>query len=247
MTQSCVLIASFAFAVVSAQVPAKTLALGEQLAKDLERRDGRTDNPPLLRYTQQIADRLAAAAGGNAFEVRFTDSWEQYANLLPHNVLYISSGFFTRLQSEAELAGLLAHQLAHMPKTAPLTQTDAKIPLIVPSCVLAAPSWPMMRADERRESEMVATQRAAEMLKASGYDPSAVLDLLSKLAYEHPVWSRAILPEDLLKLRTILESDAPPKDGFAIDSSEFVRQHANVVAAIRQAAGHSTTPTLHRR
>jgi hypothetical protein len=69
-------------------------------------------------------------------------------------------------------------------------------------------------------------------LKAAGYDPSAALDLFSKLAYEHPPWAKAILPEVLIALRVDLESDVLPESGYRTDTSEFVKHQATVVAKL---------------
>jgi hypothetical protein len=52
------------------------------------------------------------------------------------------------------------------------------------------------------------------------------LDLFSKLAYEHPAWAKAIVPDDLLALRTKTEAEAVPPGGFRVDSSDFVEVHA---------------------
>ena len=76
-------------------------------------------------------------------------------------------------------------------------------------------------------------------MKASGYDPSAMLDLFSQISYEEQRWSRAIVAEDLLNLRVALEAEAEPVDGYAIDGSEFARFHANVARFL----GHSA-PTI---
>ncbi|HEV2198503.1 MAG TPA: hypothetical protein VGR73_01685 [Bryobacteraceae bacterium] len=62
-------------------------------------------------------------------------------------------------------------------------------------------------------------------MKASGYDPSALLDLLSKVSYGHPPWSKAIVTEDLLNLRVALEAEAEPVDGYSIGGSEFAEFH----------------------
>jgi hypothetical protein len=67
--------------------------LGQQLAGELERNDGRINDPAIVACVQRIANRLAG---------------------VPHGVLYISGALLERVESEAEIAGLLAHQLAHL-------------------------------------------------------------------------------------------------------------------------------------
>ena len=93
-------------------------------------------------------------------------------------------------------------------------------------CALAAGYLPVQRSP--RESERLATQRAIGYMKASGFDPSAMLDVFSKIAYENQRWSKAIVAEDLLKLRVALEAEPEPVGGYAIDGSEFAKFRANL-------------------
>jgi hypothetical protein len=97
---------------------------------------------------------------------------------------------------------------------------------------------------EVHERELQATTASVKGLKAAGYEPSAILHLLSKLAYEHAAWAKAILSEDLLHLRATLEGDIPPSEGYLIDSSEFMQQRAKFVAAIDHAAKRTRPPSL---
>jgi predicted Zn-dependent protease len=95
-----------------------------------------------------------------------------------------------------------------------------------------------------RERELQATAAAVKDLKAAGYEPSAILDLLSKLVYEHPVWAKSIPPEDLLNIGTTLETDTPPTKGYVSDSSDFMEQHAKLVTALGHAARKASPPSL---
>jgi len=125
-----------------------------------------------------------------------------------------------------------------LPAQGPSTTT-----LLLPSCVLASPIDSTIRNEDRRASELLATKATLKTLRGAGYEPSAVLDLLSKLAYEHPPWAKAILPEDLLNLRVIVETYLLPQDGYRIDSSEFKQQHARVVAALGHATNKRSAPS----
>jgi len=213
----------------------RQFVLGRHLAGALEGRDGRINDQAMAAYVQGIANRLARATSGKAFEVRITQGSDQYAYLLPQGVLYISGGLLKRVETEAELAGLLAHQLAHMRGTMAPAQSQVTTSLPWPSCILSSRIAPTIWSQDRRQSELLATQAAVNLLSGTGYEPSAVLDLLSKLAYEHPAWAEAILPDDLINLRAIVETESLPQDGYKIDSSEFVRQHAKVEAALKPA------------
>ena len=195
----------------------------------VEHKDRRFDFQE-LSFVQQTEDRVAAAAGVKPYEIRITGGSEWYAFLLPQRVFYVSAGLLEHVSSEAELAGLLAHELGH--ELNPKSTTEQ-----FQQCALAAGYLPVRRS--LRESERLATQRAIGYMKASRYDPSALLDLFSQVSYENQRWSKAIVAEDLLNLRVALEAEAEPVDGYAIDGSEFGRFHAKLAALL----GHSS-PTI---
>jgi predicted Zn-dependent protease len=205
----------------------KQLVLGKTVAATLEQRDGKLDDAPILGYVGSVIDRVAKAAGNTPPEVRVTRGNKQYAQLLP-DALYISAAMLERIENEAELAGLLAHELAHGNG-------------LTSACVLSSPAVHLSVASYR-DAEMQSTISAVGTLKTAGYDPTEMLSLLSKLAYEHPAWSKAIVPDDLLDLRVRLEAETLPPDGYEVDTSEFRTQHARLV----QLLGHANNvPTLH--
>jgi predicted Zn-dependent protease len=213
----------------------KMFSLGGNLAKDLDHKDGVITDPAVHAYLQHLEDRLAGAMGLKPARVRVTRSPVLYIQLLPNNVLFISGALLGRIESEAELAGLLAHELAH-----------SRV-VRSPVCVLGSQTLSWDAAT--RETERMATNDAIQTLRTIGYDPSALLELLSKLAYEHPVWARAIVPEDLLSLRAGLENDMPPQAGYLMNSSEFVELQARVSAALAVGVPHASNdrPNLTRR
>jgi predicted Zn-dependent protease len=221
----------------------REFAIGRKIAEDLERRDGKLEDVAIEWYLQRVSNRIAIAAGKKALEIYVTRSTGQYAHLLP-GTLYLSAGLLERVGTEAELAGLIAHQLAH--GSGLVTRQDAgNIPLMISACALATPLGPLL-GGTGRDGENHATAAAVDVLKLAGYDPLTMLELLSKLSYEHPAWSRAIDPGDLLDLRAAIEPQAVPPGGYELDSSEFIEQHARLLAAL----GHGKkmpAPTLASR
>lgn len=185
----------------------------DPLVQHIEHKDPRVDF--LGDYVQRIEDRVATAAGVKPDEVRITWGNEWYEFRLPQNVLYVSVSLLGRVSNEGELAGLLAHELAHGSGKDSFQQ-----------CALAMGYLPVERSP--RETERLATQRAIVYMKASGYDPSAMLDVFSQISYEQQRWARAIAAEDLLELRVALEAEPEPVGGYAIDGSEFAKFHARL-------------------
>ncbi len=180
--------------------------------RDVEHRHQRVD-PYLGNYLQRLEDRMAAAAGVKPDEIRVTSGEQWYGFRLPEGVLYLSEGLLVRVSSESELAGLLAHELAH---------ANQKFQ----QCALATGYLPVDRSP--RPSERLATQQAIAYMKASGFDPSAMLDLFSQISYEDHRLTKAIAGEDLLSMRVALEAEPEPAAGYAIDGSAFAKFHASL-------------------
>ena len=139
------------------QTPAqiqKERALSDNIAKDIERQAERISDPSIIEYVERIENRLALAAGVKPLELRLTRNPKLSALALPNRVLYFSSGLLDQMKSEAELAGLLAHEMAHGPwQTFSPKQVSGTIPLYVPPCVLSSQTvWqPAGWTEERRE------------------------------------------------------------------------------------------------
>ncbi|HEY1218741.1 MAG: M48 family metalloprotease [Bryobacteraceae bacterium] len=207
---------------------AKEWEPGPRTAQELEQRDGKIDNPIVIRYLQRLENRIASATGAPPAEIRLTRSPDLYVSLPDTRVLYISAGLLQRIESEAELAGLLAHELAHAQAA---TAEGQGTGILREGCVLQSKLAPAGNQNAR-EREMQATTAATGYLKAAGYDPAGVLDLFSKLAYEHPDWAKAIVPEDLLALRAKTEAEAMPPGGYRIGSSDFEQAHAILVTVL---------------
>lgn len=89
--------------------------LGQQAASQVMRQLPIVDDPDIRAYVNNMGQRLAALAGRTefdySFEVIMDDSLNAFA--LPGGKIFINAGAITRSRSEAELAGLLGHEIAH--------------------------------------------------------------------------------------------------------------------------------------
>jgi len=92
------------------------LALGRQHSRQVMTRYRAYDNASLQGYIQSVGDRLAAVSHRNTLPYRFTllDSTEINAFALPGGYIYITRGLLAYLNSEAELAAVLGHELGHV-------------------------------------------------------------------------------------------------------------------------------------
>jgi len=211
----------------------KEWILGEKVAQDLDQRYGRVDDAALLNYLQRIEMRITDAIGADRVEIRLTGSKERLATLLPNRVLYLSGGMLARIETESELAGVLAHELAHVQRG------NRTVEIRFPPCVFDSTVTPRTPVDQMHDEEVRATSDAVGYLKLADYDPLSAVEILSKLGYENPNWGKAIRSEDLLDLRATLEAEGTPAGGYILDSSDFIQWHAGILAALSPATQHS--------
>ena len=89
--------------------------LGNQVAEQVKRQLPIVDDPEIRAYLNDMGQRLAGLAGRDefdySFEVIMDDSLNAFA--LPGGKIFINAGAITRSHSEAELAGLVGHEIAH--------------------------------------------------------------------------------------------------------------------------------------
>ncbi|KAA1194280.1 M48 family metalloprotease [Pseudohalioglobus sediminis] len=87
-------------------------AMSQQVADQI----GLYDDPALQRYLDTVGQRLVQALGETPYQFRFdiVDQFEPNAFATPGGYIYVSRGLLAQTNSEAELAGVLAHEISHV-------------------------------------------------------------------------------------------------------------------------------------
>jgi predicted Zn-dependent protease len=90
--------------------------IGRQSAAEAERQLPVMEDASVERYLNAVVRRLADEAPGARFpyQVRAVDATEINAFALPGGFLYVNRGLVEATRSESELAGVLAHEIAHV-------------------------------------------------------------------------------------------------------------------------------------
>jgi len=155
--------------------PAPSVAAGQVVSDLLLGSTGEYTDPELARYVGRVAARIARAAGSrkDTFELRVSDDFEPSADALPGGVLVISRGALAALESEAELAAVIAHEMAHSLAGHPEPERHG-VPARVDSRDVGAFA---LDADEERQADALAVR----YLGAAGYDPKALASALDAL------------------------------------------------------------------
>lgn len=148
---------------------------GQLLAELLLASHGPLEDAQLTAYVRRVGARVARAVGrrDETWRVELSDDPRPLAHALPGGTLLISRGALAYLSSEAELAAILAHELAH----AAQGHTELGKSALPAHATLGAARQSALDADEERQADALAVRYVAR----AGYDPAAVGRALAAL------------------------------------------------------------------
>jgi predicted Zn-dependent protease len=223
----------------------KEIALGKQLAQEVERQAKVIDDPVIAEYVNRVGQNLVRNSDAKVpFTIKVLDTEEVNAFALPGGFFFVNSGLLLKAETEAELAGVMAHEIAHVAArhgTRQATKGDlmqiGTIPLIFMGGWAgyairqgAGLAIPMGFLTFSRAYEREADYLGLQYLYKSGYDPTAFVDFFEKiqtLEKKKPgsvakVFSTHPMTDDRIKkaqeeIQTILK----PKPEYVVTTSEF--------------------------
>jgi len=173
------------------------IALGRNTHKEILQQYSVYENPGLQAYVSSVGEELAKNSHRNNLIYRFTiiDSKDINAFALPGGYIYITRGLMAYLNSEAELAAVLGHEIGHVTarhsvrqySAAQLTSIGAALGSIfipgmnqVGSQLLQVLGSALLRG-YGREHELEADKLGAEYVAKTNYDAGAMLDVIRVL------------------------------------------------------------------
>src|ERR1700736_3871426 len=123
----------------------KEIALGKQLAQEVERQAKIIDDPVIAEYTNRIGQNLVRNSDAKVpFTIKVLDSEEVNAFALPGGFFFVNSGLVLKADNEAELAGVMAHEIAHVAArhgTRQATRGEIAQISMIPLMIMAGGSW----------------------------------------------------------------------------------------------------------
>lgn len=170
--------------------------IGAETAAQVVQTRGLYEDAKLLAFFQKLGARLVEGLGPQPFEYRFaiSDEMEPNAYALPGGFVFATRNIFAVANSEAEIAGVIGHEIIHSHKRHAVKAAKRSIlpaVLSVPGGlvgvfneeagkVLSAPSNLAM-AKHSRKSEAEADELGVRLAAAAGYDPLALERCLQRL------------------------------------------------------------------
>src|SRR5688572_6374106 len=176
---------------------AEEMAIGQQQDAEIRREMGVYDDQALQRYVSDIGQELARVSHRPNLPWSFTivDNPAINAFALPGGYIYLTRGILAYLDDEAELAGVLGHEIGHVTArhaaqsytrhaqaSIGLTILSIFVPSTAPFTELGAAGLGVLFLRHGREAELEADRLGVEYGSSAGYDPAGVPRFLATLA-----------------------------------------------------------------
>src|SRR5450432_3203124 len=93
----------------------KEIGLGKQMAQEVERQAKIVDDPIVAEYVNRVGQNLVRNSDAKVpFTIKVIDAEEINAFALPGGFFFVNTGVITAADNEAEMAGVMAHEIAHV-------------------------------------------------------------------------------------------------------------------------------------
>jgi beta-barrel assembly-enhancing protease len=251
----------------------KQIDMGRGYARQIESTTKLVTDPEVTEYVNRIGQNLVRNSDAQVpFTIKVVDTDDINAFALPGGFFYVDSGLILAADNEAELAGVMSHEIAHVAachlareNTRGQLMQLASIPLIFvgggigyAAQSLASMAIPMGFLRFARGFESEADFLGVEYLYKAGYDPQALTSFfekiqamekhkpgtLSKTFETHPQ-----TPDRIAKTQNEINTLLPPEPEYKLDSSEFqdIKERlARLENRHKIDNGHDGGPTLRR-
>jgi len=230
------------------------IRMGKQYAMQIEQSVKLVQDPVVNEYVNRIGQNLVRNSDAKVpFTIKVIDSDEINAFALPGGFFYVNSGLVLAADNESEMAGVMAHEIAHVcarHATRQMTRAQlanfASIPLIfvgggIGYAVSAAASLalPLTFLSFSRGFEAEADYLGVEYLYKSGYDPESFIAFFEKVQAKEKKKPGSLAkafathpqtPDRIAKSQEEINHILPQRPEYVVDTSEFQEVKARLAA-----------------
>ncbi|MEE9234845.1 MAG: M48 family metallopeptidase [Candidatus Acidoferrales bacterium] len=253
----------------------REIALGKQLAMQVEQSAKLVDDPVVNEYIDRVTQNLVRNSDARVpFTVKVIDSPEINAFALPGGFFFINSGLILAADEEAELAGVMAHEIAHVTaRHGTKNATKAQIAqwALIPLILLGPGGWagygiyqglsfglPMTFLKFSRDAEREADFLGLQYMYRAGYDPTSFISFFEKIREKERKQPGSVpdifsshppTKERVRRAQKEIARLLPAREEYVVTTSEFdqVKERLHLMMAGRRLEEEPSRPTLRRQ
>jgi len=221
------------------------IKMGKQYSMQVEQSVKLVQDPVVNEYVNRIGQNLVRNSDAQVpFTIKVIDSDEVNAFALPGGFFYVNSGLILAADEEAELAGVMAHEIAHVAArhmTRQMTRGNwaniATVPLIFVGGGIgygiyeaAGLGLPLTFMKFQRSYEAEADYLGLQYMYKTGYDPQAFISFFEKIQAKEKkkpgtlakaFASHPQTPDRIEKSQQEIATILPAKAQYVVSTSEF--------------------------
>jgi predicted Zn-dependent protease len=231
----------------------KEVALGRALAAEVDKEAKFIDDPVITEYVNRVGQNIVLHSDARVpFTIKVIDSDEVNAFALPGGFFYVNKGLILAADNEAELAGVMAHEIAHVAARHAVENqakaTLAEYGLLAGSIFLGGILGAVINNAAQlgallgfmkfsRSAEEEADRLGIQYMYAAGYDPNAMATMFEKLMAKNQkkpgfiskAFSTHPMASDRRATAIALAARFPEREEYVISTSEFQRVKARLM------------------
>jgi hypothetical protein len=223
------------------------IGMGKQYAMEIEKSAHLVTDPVVVEYENRVGQNIVKNSDCKVpFTIKVIDSDEINAMALPGGFFYVNSGLIMAADEEAELAGVMAHETAHVcahHAAREMTRMNYAELASIPLEIVTYGSWtgygiyeasqlaiPMGFLEFSREFEAEADYLGLQYMYKAGYDPQAFIQFfekitalekhkpgtLAKVFADHPQ-----TPDRIAHSEDEIATILPARPDYVVTTSEF--------------------------
>lgn len=232
----------------------KEIRIGKEYAQQLEQSMRMVQDPVINEYINRIGQNLVRNSDAKVpFTIKVVDDDSVNAFALPGGFFYVNSGLILAADEEAELAGVMAHEIAHVAArhaTRGATRAEVANLLSIPLIFVGGGigyaareavgiGLPITFLKFSRGFEAEADYLGLQYMYKAGYDPNAFVAFFEKLEAQEKKKPGTLAkafsthpqtPDRIQKSQQEIATILPPRDQYIVTTSEFDSVKARLAA-----------------
>ena len=254
----------------------REIALGKQLAQEVDKSAKFITDPVVTEYVNRVGQNLVRNSDARVpFTIKVIDSDVVNAFALPGGFFYVNSGLILHADEESELAGVMAHEIAHVCArhgTKQATKGEIINLASIPAMIFIPYTWagyaiyqgmnfaiPLTFLKFSRDEEREADYLGIQYMYKAGYDPNSLVSFFEKVETDEKKEPGTIpkvfsthppTPDRIEAIQKEIATILPARDQYIVSTSEFdtVKHRLQLIEAnVKVKSNNPNRPTLRKR